>query len=318
MQVIFLIHIENPITDPNYEKRNEDGVNKNTYFVTNDLTGDWIELPDVKPSQMRAARKIRYIFTGDLNRKIVTNPHFPGEEKELLRCQIARIYHGTKIEPSINHWIVSDAENPYKPLEKSTDDKVKPMKLNEYLSLSNWIHMPPNILKQGRVSHFIDPTIEDQEAAKEKEKKIDPLGQRIKPISEDTSLPSSIPNVKLPSWRLQYMYEDKYFINPGIKQPESQDEEARDNTVNYTLVCLKSLRWPGSYTIKFKNDFYYFYFGWGQKFADYTMGEKFVYQDFPSIPKDIEDYQDFPEPNSPPHEENNQIDENKKPAADDD
>ena len=29
------------------ENRKEDGVNQFAYFITNDLTKDWIELPDV-------------------------------------------------------------------------------------------------------------------------------------------------------------------------------------------------------------------------------------------------------------------------------
>jgi radial spoke head protein 4A len=273
------------------------------------LTGDWTELPDVKPSQIRAARKIRYVFTGDLTRKIVTNPHFPGDEKELLRCQISRIYHGTKVEPSVNHWVVPDAENPFKPLEKNSDEsKVKPMKLNELLSMSNWIHFPPVILNQGRVSHYIEyPEEVNQEEYKAKIVQKDPFGSRIKPISEDVNLVSSIPNIKLPSWRIQYMYDDKIYTNPNIKMPEKtegEELEQKDNTTNYLVICLRSLRWPGAYTVKFKNEMHSFYFGWGQKFADYTMGEKFVYQDFPIIPREINDFEDFPEPNSPPHEEN--------------
>ena len=101
------------------------------------------------------------------------------------------------------------------------------------------------------------------------------------------------------------MYEDKIYTNPNIKvadKSENPDEEAKDNTTNYVVICIRCLRWPGAYTIKSKNDNYSFYFGWGQKFADYTMGEQFVYQDFPVRPKDIKDFDDFPEPNSPPHE----------------
>jgi len=283
-------------------------VNKNTYFATNDLTGDWTELPDVKPGQIRAARKIRYVFSGDLNRKIITNPYFPGVEKDYLRCQIARITHGTKIEPSTNHWVVPDPENQFKPLEKNPDtDKVKPMKLNDYLNLSNWIHFPPVIIKQGRVSHYMELPEENADEYKLKFMQNDPFGKRIKPISDDTNLLSSIPNVKLPSWRLLYTYEDKIYNNPNIKLPEpteNTEEEPKDTTTNYVILCVKSLRWPGSLTIKVKNEVNFFYFGWGQKFADYTMGENFVYQDFPFIPQDVKEHEDYPEPNAPAEEIN--------------
>ena len=52
------------------EKRKEDGINRNVFYVTNNLTEKWVELPDVKPSQIKLSRKIKYIFTGNLNRKI--------------------------------------------------------------------------------------------------------------------------------------------------------------------------------------------------------------------------------------------------------
>ena len=85
-----------PKEDANYdndmEKRKEDGINQFVYYVTNDLTEDWVELPDIKPSQLIGSRLIRYNFTGNLERQIYTNPYFKGKEKHYLRCQLSRIY----------------------------------------------------------------------------------------------------------------------------------------------------------------------------------------------------------------------------------
>ena len=67
-----------------------------------------MELPDVKQSQIIASRKIRYIFTGNLKTPIHSNPQFNGQEQHYLICQIARIYHGTKLVPNINHWILDE------------------------------------------------------------------------------------------------------------------------------------------------------------------------------------------------------------------
>ena len=39
------------------------------------------------------------MFTGDLERDIITNPFFFGKEKIYLRAQIARISHGTTVVP---------------------------------------------------------------------------------------------------------------------------------------------------------------------------------------------------------------------------
>ena len=52
------------------------GVNKMTYWVCNDLSSDWQELPIVTPEQIVVSRKIKYCFSGDLNRQIYANPHF--------------------------------------------------------------------------------------------------------------------------------------------------------------------------------------------------------------------------------------------------
>ena len=85
--------------DNDMEKRKEDGVNRNVFFVTNDLCDKWVELPDIKPSQIRESRTIKYILTGNLDNKIYSNPTFNGTEKIYLRCMIARIYHGAKLVP---------------------------------------------------------------------------------------------------------------------------------------------------------------------------------------------------------------------------
>ena len=75
------------------------GVNKMSYWVTTDLNGDWTELPIITPSQVKTSRRIKYVFTGDLERGICTNPHFDGKEKHLLKCQIVRIVHSSTLVP---------------------------------------------------------------------------------------------------------------------------------------------------------------------------------------------------------------------------
>ena len=48
------------------------GLNSKSYLVANDLTGPWKELDDVKPSLLKLARKIKVLFTGDLNKPVVS------------------------------------------------------------------------------------------------------------------------------------------------------------------------------------------------------------------------------------------------------
>ena len=164
-----------PPSDANYEndmeRRKEDGFNRNVFFVTNNLCEKWVELPDVKPKQIILSRQIKYIFTGNLNRKIHSNPDFNGEEKHLLRCMLGRIYHGAKLVPSINHYTVEDQEAPYKMLTPAE----KPKKFtNEILTdLKYWIHYPPGVLKCGRVSHIIDDAPEGIEPEEYKKRIIE-------------------------------------------------------------------------------------------------------------------------------------------------
>ena len=88
---------EEPV-EKGIEKRGE-GVNTFVFWVTDNLLNDWIQLPDVKPEQIIAARQIKHIFTGDLNAIIDSNPVFPGKERHLLRATLARIFAATAIAP---------------------------------------------------------------------------------------------------------------------------------------------------------------------------------------------------------------------------
>lgn len=44
----------------------------------------WVELPTLLPKHMVQARKIRYVFTGDLEAVVHTSPAYPGREKHLV------------------------------------------------------------------------------------------------------------------------------------------------------------------------------------------------------------------------------------------
>jgi hypothetical protein len=75
------------------------GVNKFVYWVTDSVLEKWTKLPDLSPADIKAARQIKVLLTGDLERPIFTNPFFFGKEKHYLRAQIARIIHATTIVP---------------------------------------------------------------------------------------------------------------------------------------------------------------------------------------------------------------------------
>lgn len=44
-----------------------DSANKYVYFVTNSPIKPWVQLPDIKPSQINNARRTKHLFTGYFN-----------------------------------------------------------------------------------------------------------------------------------------------------------------------------------------------------------------------------------------------------------
>ena len=70
-----------------------------TYWVSIHLNGEWKELPIITPAQLNCSRKIKYCFTGNLDKQVFTNPHFTGKEAHLLKCQIVRMNYSCSIVP---------------------------------------------------------------------------------------------------------------------------------------------------------------------------------------------------------------------------
>lgn len=63
------------------------GVNEFAYWVCNSPDENkWTALPDLLPADIEIARKVKFHFTGDLDRRIITNPFFHKRESFLLRA----------------------------------------------------------------------------------------------------------------------------------------------------------------------------------------------------------------------------------------
>lgn len=148
----------------------------------NAVSSQWTELPLVTPHQMRAARLIKYAFTGDLAKNVVSSPPFHGQEKHLLKAQLVRITHNCEIVP----------KGLYAPLEDNPDevDLAEDFKMpdfTEQANLENWVHLNPYILKQGRATYFVDAKLpeEQREEWLAKLGESDPRVERLKAINED-------------------------------------------------------------------------------------------------------------------------------------
>mmetsp|Transcript_22579 Transcript_22579/g.22410 ORF Transcript_22579/g.22410 Transcript_22579/m.22410 type:complete len:264 (+) Transcript_22579:392-1183(+) len=157
------------------------GVNTCVYWVTDNLLGDWIQLPDSEPQYIIAARNIKYIVTGNLNADLNTNPAFPGKERHFLRAQIARISHTTSIVPK-------DYMQPHEENDREVvlNEEFSAPSATDLNSTENWVHQFQNILLAGRAEHTPPNVGEDEleEAMGELENK-DPFIERLKPVNED-------------------------------------------------------------------------------------------------------------------------------------
>lgn len=94
-------------------------MNKFTYWVAHSSLGEWTKLPHLSPQDVAAARGIKVLFSGDLERTVYTNPFFFGKEKDYLRAQIARISHATTLCPKGEYRLSED--NP-REVELTPDD----------------------------------------------------------------------------------------------------------------------------------------------------------------------------------------------------
>ncbi|MCQ2819877.1 MAG: hypothetical protein MJ252_21640 [archaeon] len=316
--------VESSVTEINYdndmEKINEDGINRNIFFVTNDLSEKWQELPVVKPKQIIQSRNIRYNFTGDLNRQVLSNPTFNGQEKHLLRCMIARIYHGAKVVPNcIWKYSEVDQESPFKEITREEGEE-KPLLFTNSMLIDKkrWMHLPPGILKCGRVSHFLDEPPEgvDPEEFSKKVKEADPFDKRKQTIFEDRKIKAKSTKGINP-WKIDQYYEDNIYVNPYMKilKPgeEGYDETVdglKNNKVNNTLTIVKSLRWPGAINVLMGTETLFFYIGNGMKFEE--DGESYNFKEFPKFPEELPDRVDNPEPHEPKVVEEKKEDEPKE------
>lgn len=86
---------EPPLPEPRGQ-----GINQYAYWVCNSPDENkWTALPDLTPEDIDIARKVKFHFSGDLERRIITNPFLHNREKFLLRAQIARITLSTTLVP---------------------------------------------------------------------------------------------------------------------------------------------------------------------------------------------------------------------------
>ncbi len=188
------------------------GVNKYSYYVTNSPFDPWKRLPDLQPSHIEAARKIKVLFSGDLEKDIICNPFFFGKEKHLLRAQIARIVHSTILVPRGSYKLGEESERDIEEFVPEEDSKVEPLPTTvQAADVRAWVHFNPSILNNCRTMH-LDPPEEapenfegeyDLEQAKKDIEAADPFEPRLKPISKDDRIKMGGPKQTQLPWVLR-------------------------------------------------------------------------------------------------------------------
>jgi len=231
-------------------------INQYIYYVaslgqasqTHDMT-TWVKLPHARPECLMVARKIKKLFTGDLEASVCSYPPFPGTEADYLRCQIARIVAGTSLTLTGIFVIDPEAEEGgplYKPNEPDEEGNggFKPPTASDLVNPENWAHHPiyPSILAgMGRCQEPEGEPLEDEEAEKRRLAAIEKGEPPLKDASMDRKLAGG-----LPAWSARR-------CSPSL----------RDHSVS----VIKSNRWPGAITVAQGARYANLYVGNGHKYT---------------------------------------------------
>lgn len=258
-----------------FEKRGK-GTNSYVYWATDCILSDFVQLPDVNPDHIIASRQFKHILSGDLNADILTSPPFPGKERHFLRAQIARISHATTLFPKGLLEPHEDQEN-FEGVLVYGEEFTMPS-TDELNSNEAWGHHYPNILNAGRISHLPPNVPEDQveeELAKLEEE--DKVLETLMGINEDA------PIAPLETaWMMKVV---------GDNQPYNPDGE-EEGAVNYAANVIKSLRWPGAYTVAYNGQYTNIYVGYGLKHGNVSYNPTTP----PDVIEDPEENPEMPEP----------------------
>ncbi|CAG5107448.1 Similar to Rsph4a: Radial spoke head protein 4 homolog A (Mus musculus), partial [Cotesia congregata] len=178
------------------------GLNEKVYLVCNSPgLDDWIELPSVTPKQIVVARQIIRYFTGCLETTVQTFPHFPVNEGNYLRAQIARITATTLISP-VGYFIFksSDDEETGK---LSINPNYHPLSVKNLTdpSLSNWCHHSRYIYEDGQTTSWDSSEEESDEDSSEEEDEDEVGPSLLTSLSKDTLLGA------VPAWTLRLSSE---------------------------------------------------------------------------------------------------------------
>jgi len=258
--------------DPNAPEvpveKDGEGCNFFVYYVCTFAGGEWTQLPNVEPEQIRASRYLRKFFTGNLDAKVRGYPPFPGgdaaTEKNLLRAQIARISSSTAIAPKGFYTKGStededaDPDAPAAPEDKplvelnkkfgvvDEESESEPLTAKAMLDGENWEHTFPFILPMGRC---VAPP--KKNAGDEEEEEADPDAE------DNTEKSNKFTSTK---------EGDSLNVEGYPKGTPAWNFAMCSNlTPTHAPVVARSLMWPGAISVFLGTKSCNFYCGYGVK-----------------------------------------------------
>lgn len=119
-----------------------------------------------------------------------------------------------------------------------------------------WVHHTQNILKCNRLTHIDQSEGDDTGEVMKRIEAADPYEKRLKPITLDSKVKGG-----LSAWVVKHCGEKDVFGTP--KNPLDK--------VNYGVVVVKSLQWPGAYTFFSQGRWMQVYVGDGLKYEQKTF-----------------------------------------------
>lgn len=203
-----------------------------------------------------------------------------------MRAQIARISQSTTLCPKGQFKLVEDNDREVEDNLPEEGEYQMPSTL-EMAKPENWVHASPNILGVGRLQHM-DPEVPDDapegvdaDSLKKLLEDADPYESRLKPIVADSQVVVAETS-KSSAWVVKFCGDKSLYINP--QNPKQQ--------VNYGVVYVRSLQWPGSYSFFTMGRLLSIYVGHGHKYESQTY--------FPILPpKIMDDPEEYGEPADP-------------------
>jgi len=179
----------------------------------------------------------------------------------LLRAQIARISHSSALVPAGSYKINEENDREIDEFVPEEDSKVEPLpSTTKAANLKAWVHFNAGILNNCRTMHSDPPEDNgeegyDPEEAKKAIERADPFEPRLKPICDDAKIKMSGKNEHA-SWTIRLVGDQTEYLTEAGK------------VVCHGVVVLRSLIWPGSFTLYQNGKQTTIYVGDGTKFSD--------------------------------------------------